>query len=185
MEDEVDTCNHQGDSPLDVWPVWSGALQAQRKREMVIHDTKCPYWDQVVLLVHYTNSLFLLSFLNEASVSASILVFSSFWYHRISTAGSSGMKFGIYFCSLYCSTTSLIVQFVTQHCGNFSSIISSLCLKLNIKFKSYTYWHLSSTDACTGLPAGLSHIPSTFFSPIIMHSFLVSSSTYSLALATW
>ena len=39
-------CNHQADSPLYVWPnVWSGDLQVLKI--MVIHDTECPYRDQV------------------------------------------------------------------------------------------------------------------------------------------
>ena len=41
--------NHQADSPLYVWPdVWSADLHLFIKN-MVIHDTKCPYWDQVSL----------------------------------------------------------------------------------------------------------------------------------------
>ena len=41
--------NHQADSPLYVWPyVWSADLHLLIK-SMVIHDTECPYWDQVSL----------------------------------------------------------------------------------------------------------------------------------------
>ena len=41
--------NHQADSPLYVWPnVWSADLHLFMK-SMVIHDTECPYWDQVSL----------------------------------------------------------------------------------------------------------------------------------------
>ena len=41
--------NHQADSPLFVWPhVWSADLHLLIK-SMVIHDTECPYWDQVSL----------------------------------------------------------------------------------------------------------------------------------------
>ena len=41
--------NHQADSPLYVWPdVWSVDFHLLIK-SMVIHDTKCPYWDQVSL----------------------------------------------------------------------------------------------------------------------------------------
>ena len=41
--------NHQADSPLCVWPyVWSADLHLLIK-SMVIHDTECPYWDQVSL----------------------------------------------------------------------------------------------------------------------------------------
>ena len=41
--------NHHTDSPLYVWPdVWSADLHLLMK-SMVIHDTKCPYWDQVSL----------------------------------------------------------------------------------------------------------------------------------------
>ena len=41
--------NHQADSPLYVWPdVWSADLHLFIK-SMVIHDTECPYWDQVSL----------------------------------------------------------------------------------------------------------------------------------------
>ena len=40
--------NHQADSPLYVWPdVWSANLQVHKS--MVIHNTECPYWDQVSL----------------------------------------------------------------------------------------------------------------------------------------
>ena len=40
---------HQADSPLYVWPdVWSADLHLLMK-SMVIHDTECPYWDQVSL----------------------------------------------------------------------------------------------------------------------------------------
>ena len=39
---------HQADSPFYVWPdVWSGICKL--KKSMVIHDTECPYWDQVSL----------------------------------------------------------------------------------------------------------------------------------------
>ena len=45
---KVTICSHQADSPLYVWPdVWSGDLQVWKS--MVIHDTECPYWDQVSL----------------------------------------------------------------------------------------------------------------------------------------
>ena len=45
----VTICKHQADGPLYVWPnVWSGDLQVLEK-SMVIHDTECPYWDQVSL----------------------------------------------------------------------------------------------------------------------------------------
>ena len=41
--------NHQADSPLYVCPdVWSVDLHLFIQN-MVIHDTKCPYWDQVSL----------------------------------------------------------------------------------------------------------------------------------------
>ena len=41
--------NHQADSPLYVWPcVWSADLHLLIK-SMVLHDTECPYWDQVSL----------------------------------------------------------------------------------------------------------------------------------------
>ena len=41
--------NHQADSPLYAWPdVWSADLHLLVK-SMVIHDTECPYWDQVSL----------------------------------------------------------------------------------------------------------------------------------------
>ena len=41
--------NYQADSPLYVWPdVWSADLHLLIK-SMVIHDTECPYWDQVSL----------------------------------------------------------------------------------------------------------------------------------------
>ena len=41
--------NHQADSPHYVWPdVWSADLHVLIK-SMVIHDTECPYWDQVSL----------------------------------------------------------------------------------------------------------------------------------------
>ena len=40
---------HQADSPLYVWPdVWSADFHLLIK-SMVIHDTECPYWDQVSL----------------------------------------------------------------------------------------------------------------------------------------
>ena len=46
---EVTICKHQADSPFYVWrDVWSGYLQLLKK-SMVIHDTECPYWDQVSL----------------------------------------------------------------------------------------------------------------------------------------
>ena len=42
--------NHQADSPLYVWPdVWSADLHLLIFKSMVIHDTECPYWDQVSL----------------------------------------------------------------------------------------------------------------------------------------
>ena len=42
-KNEVAIRNHQADSQIYVWPdVWSDDLQ-------VIHDTECPYWDQVSL----------------------------------------------------------------------------------------------------------------------------------------
>ena len=41
--------NHQAEGPLYVWPdVWSADLHLLIK-SMVIHDTECPYWDQVSL----------------------------------------------------------------------------------------------------------------------------------------
>ena len=41
--------NHQADSSLYVWPsVWSADLHLFLK-SVVIHDTECPYWDQVSL----------------------------------------------------------------------------------------------------------------------------------------
>ena len=47
--------NHQADSPLYVWPdVWSADLRLFIKN-MVIHDTKCPHWDQVSLNNTKTN----------------------------------------------------------------------------------------------------------------------------------
>ena len=50
---EVTICKHQADSPHYVWlDVWSADLHLFIKN-MVIHDTKCPYWDQVSL--HTTN----------------------------------------------------------------------------------------------------------------------------------
>ena len=50
---EVTTCCHQADSPLFMWPdVWSGDL-----KNMVIHDTKCPYWS-----LNNTNQSLLLTF---------------------------------------------------------------------------------------------------------------------------
>ena len=46
--------NHQADSPLFMWfDVWSGDF-ANREKSMAIHDTKWPYWDQVLL--NNTNS---------------------------------------------------------------------------------------------------------------------------------
>ena len=45
---EVTICKHQADSPFYVWPdVWSGICKL--KKSMIIHDTECPYWDQVSL----------------------------------------------------------------------------------------------------------------------------------------
>ena len=41
--------NHQADSSLYVWAsVWSADLHLVLK-SVVIHDTECPYWDQVSL----------------------------------------------------------------------------------------------------------------------------------------
>ena len=41
--------NHQAESPLYVWSdVWSADVHLLIK-SMVIHDTECPYWDQVSL----------------------------------------------------------------------------------------------------------------------------------------
>ena len=41
--------NHHDDSPLYVWPdAWSADLHLFIK-SMVLHDTKCPYWDQLSL----------------------------------------------------------------------------------------------------------------------------------------
>ena len=37
-------CNHQVDSPLHVW---SDLVICKFGKNMVIHDTECPYWDQV------------------------------------------------------------------------------------------------------------------------------------------
>ena len=43
---KVIICSHQAGSPRYVWPdVWSGDLLVQKS--MVVHDTECPYWDQV------------------------------------------------------------------------------------------------------------------------------------------
>ena len=48
--------NHQADSPLYVLPdVWSADLHLLIK-STVIHDTECPYWDQVSL--NNTNQTF-------------------------------------------------------------------------------------------------------------------------------
>ena len=45
---KVAICNQQTDSSLYVWlDVWFGDLQVLKS--MVIHDTECPYWDQVSL----------------------------------------------------------------------------------------------------------------------------------------
>ena len=45
---KVTICNHQADNSLYVRPnIWSGDLQVLKS--MVIHDTECPYWDQVSL----------------------------------------------------------------------------------------------------------------------------------------
>ena len=44
---KVAICKHQASTPLYVWrDDWSGNLQAYKK--MVMHDTECPYWDQVL-----------------------------------------------------------------------------------------------------------------------------------------
>ena len=49
MKTEVAICNHQVDSPFYLWPnVCSGDLHAKEKT-IAIHDTECPYWDQVSL----------------------------------------------------------------------------------------------------------------------------------------
>ena len=41
---------YEVDSPLYVWPdVWSADLHLLIFKSMVIHDTECPYWDQVSL----------------------------------------------------------------------------------------------------------------------------------------
>ena len=40
-------CNHQVDSPFGVWfDVCPGDLQA-KKKNLVLHDTECPYWGQL------------------------------------------------------------------------------------------------------------------------------------------
>ena len=44
---KVTICSQQADSPLYAWSdVWSGDLQVQKS--LVIHDTECPYWNQVI-----------------------------------------------------------------------------------------------------------------------------------------
>ena len=51
---KVTICNHQADSPLYVSSdVWFGDWRFRKR--MVIHDTECPYWDQVSL--NNTNQL--------------------------------------------------------------------------------------------------------------------------------
>ena len=57
--------NHQADSPLYVWPdVWSADLHLFKKN-MVIHDIECPYWDQMSLNnTNQPNQLFLLVFID-------------------------------------------------------------------------------------------------------------------------
>ena len=59
--------NHQADSPLYVWPdVWSADLHLLIKN-MVIHDTECPYWDQVSL--NNTNQTKPNQFLNPKNIA--------------------------------------------------------------------------------------------------------------------
>ena len=56
---EVIICKITGDSPLYMWPdVWSADLDLLIK-SMVIHDTQCPYWDQVSLNNTNQTKLFL------------------------------------------------------------------------------------------------------------------------------
>ena len=46
-KNKVTICNHQADSPLNLWPdVWFGDCKF---RNVVLHDAECPYWDQVSL----------------------------------------------------------------------------------------------------------------------------------------
>ena len=48
MKIRVTIYSHQAESLLFVWPdVWSGDLQVYKS--IVIHDTECPFWDQVSL----------------------------------------------------------------------------------------------------------------------------------------
>ena len=61
--------NHQADSPLYVWPdVWSADLHLLIK-SMVIHDTECPYWDQVSL--------------NNTNQTKPVLYCRAFWHMRL------------------------------------------------------------------------------------------------------
>ena len=46
---ELTICNHQADSLLYVWPNRSDLVICNFRKSMVIHDTECPYWDQVSL----------------------------------------------------------------------------------------------------------------------------------------
>ena len=53
-------CNHQADSPLYVW---SDLAISKFRKSMVIHDAKCPYWDQVSL--NNTNPTLITKFENS------------------------------------------------------------------------------------------------------------------------
>ena len=67
--------NHQADSSLYVWPdVWSADLHLLIK-SMIIHDTECPYWDQVSL--NNTNQTNTYLFWNSFSLPWLILCFHS------------------------------------------------------------------------------------------------------------
>ena len=40
---KVTTCNHQADSPLNVWGLMSNLVICKFRKSVVIHDTNCPY----------------------------------------------------------------------------------------------------------------------------------------------
>ena len=46
---KVTICNHQADSQLYVCGLISDLVNWKFRKSMVIHDTECPYWDQVSL----------------------------------------------------------------------------------------------------------------------------------------
>ena len=94
---EVTICNHQADSPL--CGVMSDLVICKFKKSMAVHDTECPYWDQVSL--NNPNPLILALM---ALFNISLKLVWHHWYDRWAVIWNSDCILGH---SYVCKTSTL------------------------------------------------------------------------------